>query len=533
MASTSKALLCEAILADYFGYYVSEVGRSLLKCDQTFRSIHKSVRENCRSLDVKKALVILENYDLLTFTLTPRGVIYKILPDNIIRFCRIFRAITAVKQRYGVEGEAVAEEVFSKGKITFQDCSNLLIARLNFDPQVIKKKFELLVQGQILRKVDDVVSVDSGVPIFSQNKEPFYFDASNVSRIKKSESGATKRLAEPEKGEDIWQFNWKRVDYILRDELVLECIKKSEEFDEENIVLWNALLQVAGQGTTLETMQSDPIAVQSVCQFLKEETGEVFSWEAVDKKLANVAKFMDAPVRRMGDSGGGLYVVEYNAAFQSMCFAHVESLILELIDERAVRIFRIVRKHRNIEEDELSRAAMLAVKEAKEIAYALIENGIIYSRPIAKTNDFAPARTYYFYSHKMPELVDTMMIRSLDSIRNLCYRRVAEVKRNEVLLATKEKVDTIIDSIQSDATLSEEDRNGQEQDVRKMYMTVEDKRNLKRHQESQKRLHSTEIKLEEALFVFQLCDNFQKLQSRILAAKLASKKRRRNADMSA
>lgn len=62
----------------------------------------------------------------------------------------------------------------------------------------------------------------------------------------------------------------------------------------------------------------------------------------------------------------------------------------------------------------MAKDAMLAAKESKEICYALYENSFIFSRPIAKTNDFAPARTFYFYSHKIPELVNKMLDLTVD-----------------------------------------------------------------------------------------------------------------------
>lgn len=60
-----------------------------------------------------------------------------------------------------------------------------------------------------------------------------------------------------------------------------------------------------------------------------------------------------------------------------------------------------------------------------------------------------------------------------------------------------------------------------------MYLTDEDKKNLERHKNSQRRLHSTEISLEGALFAFNMCSRFEKLKSINEAAQLASKKRRR------
>lgn len=58
-------------------------------------------------------------------------------------------------------------------------------------------------------------------------------------------------------------------------------------------------------------------------------------------------------------------------------------------------------------------------------------------------------------------------------------------------------------------------------------MTDEDKNKLERHKASQRRLHSTEISLEASLFIFQMCDLFQKLASRHEAALAANKRRKR------
>jgi transcription initiation factor IIE alpha subunit len=63
-----------------------------------------------------------------------------------------------------------------------------------------------------------------------------------------------------------------------------------------------------------------------------------------------------------------------------LCYDHAESIIRVRIDDRAVRIFRLLRQHHNIEEDHLSKMAMLATKEAKEICYLMLENGYIFSR---------------------------------------------------------------------------------------------------------------------------------------------------------
>lgn len=59
MASRPKSFLCEAILKDYFGFYVSKVGTCLLRGPLTFNAIHRQLREHCRSLDVSNGLLFL------------------------------------------------------------------------------------------------------------------------------------------------------------------------------------------------------------------------------------------------------------------------------------------------------------------------------------------------------------------------------------------------------------------------------------------------------------------------------------------
>lgn len=64
------------------------------------------------------------------------------------------------------------------------------------------------------------------------------------------------------------------------------------------------------------------------------------------------------------------------------CNDHVESVLRQRIDDHAVRIFRLLRMKHNIEEELLTKMAMLSPKEVKEICYLMLEDGYIFSRVI-------------------------------------------------------------------------------------------------------------------------------------------------------
>lgn len=78
--------------------------------------------------------------------------------------------------------------------------------------------------------------------------------------------------------------------------------------------------------------------------------------------------------------GVGDVFSDYAAAVEMFCNDHIESVLRERINDHAVRIFRLLRMHSNIEEDALPEMAMLESKEVKEICYLMLENGYIFSR---------------------------------------------------------------------------------------------------------------------------------------------------------
>ncbi|KAI6205278.1 DNA-directed RNA polymerase III subunit RPC3 [Aphelenchoides besseyi] len=533
MGSKSLALLCESILEDHFSFYVSSVGRVLLKGPSTFRQIHKLLHKECKSNDIKKSLAILDLHNLVDFKLGNRGVVYSIRPDEILRFLRYSRLLQIVERFYGKTEAKIARTLLLRGRLSYEECVDVLMNEHNSEKKLLENEivnaFKRLAVEMLVCKLDMIVNSDD-LPVFIAHQNPFHFDPPTTNKT--ATGNAQKRKLPTETQNDLWRINWTLAEKLVRDETVLDFIKLQPEYQQKHEFYWRLFLNL-GRKSMLQNISSDPISVSEVATAIKKERGTPIAWNELDSAFTPLTKMREtfpsySPIiRRLGDSGGGLFITRQ--LFAAACYEHVETVIRERLDDRAVRIFRLICHYRNVEEEQLSKMAMLATKEAKEICHLMLENGYIYIRPIAKSNDFAPSRTFYFYTHKLTELISTMLGLCYDSLRNVIRRRLEEVRKNCVLIDVRRKIETIVANINSDETISADDKAAQAEEVETMYMTEEDKRNYQRHLFGQRRMCATEAGLEQSLFVFQMCSLFDVTLSMEEAVNKMAKKRRRPA----
>jgi hypothetical protein len=530
MANRSQTLLCEAILEDHFGFYVKTVGHALLGNDLTLGELRRELKPTCQTRDIYRSIAIMDMHDLITSKLTVRGVLYSIVPDNVLRFVHLPRVIQTVNQLYGNICAMVMSELAFYGRASYEKCiSSLLQAVPANDCQ---NAFFQLAEGQMIRKCDIVIPTETGFPAFQKDPQPFVFNV--PVKVNEDVKGSRKRkLEDDNENVELWCINWQQIECYLRNELFLNVIKNQKDYSPNDELLWRSLLLVSdSRSNALGHQQSEPISVQEICSCMRKSYGSSISFEKANEILGKMSsenefsKVSFKIIRKTGETAGGLYIINYAAAVEMFCNDHIESVLRQRIDDRAVRIFRLIRIHTHVEEEYLPKLAMLESKETKEICYMMLENGYIFTRPIARTNDFAPARSCYFYSYKLPELIANFTILCYDELRNVIFRRLHEVRANKILLDARQKIETIVGTINSDPEISPEDKLVQAEEVESQYMTDEDKRNFQRHLTSQRLLYATESGVGQALFVFQLGRLFEEQNSLIEANKKSTRRKK-------
>jgi len=324
----------------------------------------------------------------------------------------------------------------------------------------------------------------------------------------------------------LWRVNWNRVDYHLRDELVMVVLSLIEAFDKQTLSAARLLLKVAEVKSHPSIRQSPYISLSDVFQYAS-NTGANMSVEDVSVRLTLLSRESEGIIERKGESNGGMYVIDYELAVSRLWFEQVESVVREKLDANALRIFRLLRTVGNLEEEQIERHAMIPSSETRKACNALVDSGFISVRQICKTADFAPSRTFYIYSVPARQLYSTMSQLTNLTLRNLIRRRVHEAKANAQLIDRKFKMDSVVASIQEDPNLDARSKQEQVGEVERDYLSAKDKIQLERFNTAQKRLWASEMQVERSLFLLQQRLVMMREGERMSAEDRASSKRRR------
>ncbi|CAK5076441.1 unnamed protein product [Meloidogyne enterolobii] len=390
----------------------------------------------------------------------------------------------------------------------------------------VKSDFSKLLSSQILIRCPQVAEESSEVfPVFQVESDLFllpdmildgYSDAENDSETIKSK---TKKLDSD--SNILWRVNWTSIELLFRDDLILDSLiggSQNDLFDKTTVKVAQLILKVgdAKNKNNLFIGQSSPISLQDVCRYVHENQLD-YNREVLDEKLNIICRDMTGILRRVGDSGGGVYIINYEKGIETLCLEHIESAIREKINDKAVRIFRLLNSRGFLEEEQLEKEAMLSSKETKELCCSLMDNSFITTRQVARANDFAPARLTFLYIVNKSQLLSAAIDYTLLTIRNVIRRRMVEREKYEPLLDRQLKMEVIISSIENDQNIAEDDEETKKEqiaEVERAYMTTEDRRNLERFRRAERKFCSAEIELGRLHFALK---HFYQLRQQINA----------------
>ena len=82
---------------------------------------------------------------------------------------------------------------------------------------------------------------------------------------------------------------------------------------------------------------------------------------------------------------------------KSMIQNVIESVVHQRFGLLAKRIFRLLFVNRRLDQKEISKMAMLPIKQTREILYKLFKSEYVKIQEVSRTSDHAPSRTLYFW----------------------------------------------------------------------------------------------------------------------------------------
>ncbi|CAP31536.2 Protein CBG12577 [Caenorhabditis briggsae] len=535
--------MCVIMVEDIFGKIVAKVLETVLKESCHLPTLLLKLKGQMssvlnRNFKVRKALSTLINFGFVSFSLdTNNRTTYVADADQIQYVISAPRACLIAKTLHGPAAESICVELISQGRLTVSET----IRRIrSTDESVefsdIKHSFEELARAQFLIRVPAVESNLYGCPQLTVNFNQFEMPKNIMEKKEPQTRGSSfndassrkrKADASPEDMDagQYWRINWARFNGYLRDELIIDYLigggstatmthlnvrKNSEEDVPQQDRTQYITQNVAHLMFKSNELRANPLSMDSITvsitdlQKLVRENELDLSKPDIELACQILVDESDGIVRKVGDSNGGLYTVDIRHGIRQICRHHCESLIREQFEGRAIRVMRLLESRHYLDEEQVEKLSMMSGKEAREMLYALVEEGYVFNKPVGRSNDFQPARTFYLYYVDLPRTIRGLVEYTCKLVRNLILRQRHERTENKALLDKDANVQPIIENIRASDQLDEASKLAQIAEVEEMYLPGPDRAQLNRFRKAQATLLAAQDQSIRVLLAFKL-----------------------------
>ncbi|KAM9723448.1 DNA-directed RNA polymerase III subunit RPC3 [Menidia menidia] len=534
--TTQEVRLCGLLLREHFGEVVEKVAIQLLRNGaQNLRTI---VHETGISADlVKKSLCVLVQHGACLFTPGRKGpgspTEYRTFGDQILRILRYPRYIYTAKTLYGDTGELIIEELLQRGQMTMSGVVKTVADRLtqnmeegqSVDYSEVVSAFSKLVETHFLQRCPPLGGgrtterqTASGNPATpdapAASKAPpapeSFPDCYKVPHVKLI--GRGKRQFAGEDGEDqrnakrarmdseahgdegiYWQVNFERFHLHFRDQAIITAV--ANKLDQTSSEIVRTMLRMSEVTTSPTATCTKPLSANEIFRSLPASYN--IARPILDQYLTLLVDDPMEFVGRAGESGGGMFVVNLHRALANLARATLESAVQERFGSRSARIFRLLLRKRHLEQKQVEDFAMIPAKEAKDMLYTLLSQNLVQLQEIPKTPDYAPSRTFYFYTVNQLPTARMLLQNCYKTVANLIDRRLFETKESKRLLEKSQRIEAILASLQASGAEPE-----QLTEVKEM-ITAPEKQQLDSLRLHVNKLDSAENQVDETIFLLE------------------------------
>ncbi|XP_011160696.2 DNA-directed RNA polymerase III subunit RPC3 isoform X2 [Solenopsis invicta] len=490
--------LCLLLLEEFFGSIVQCIGNSLLYGTKTLRAI--CFGTSLPVAKVKEGLCVLIKHGFVTYQRNEEEVEYTIYQDKIIMILRYPRYILFAKTHCGDEGEIMLEEVLKHGYITASEVIIKTYKRIeqtpsrSAEPSIpnLKDVFELLVKNQFLmRSLSFEATRDALKPDYNLPN----LDLIAISSVLKGQN------TELSDNTIYWKVNFDRLTEDLRDQILISAT--TQRFDKNAGELMKHMINLMYCRTASWAATSNPIPYTEIKEEVKKSNYEELE-HFLDQYLRLIEEDSTQFIRRVGDSGGGQYILNMKNAFKQLTWATVEHIVTERFDSKAARIFRLIRNEIDVNLDQIQTLAMFPAKDAKSITYALSQENYIQTQELKKSGTLsAPTKLTkasppYRFCIDLTKIVEMETEHCYQALYNIITRRDHESTNNKRLIEKQLRVQIL------SANLREHGATEQQlADIAEM-ITPSEIQQLERAQNAIKKLAAAELQVDETLFLFSM-----------------------------
>ncbi|KAM4580747.1 DNA-directed RNA polymerase III subunit RPC3 [Odontesthes bonariensis] len=537
--TTQEVRLCGLLLREHFGDVVEKVGIHLLRSGT--HNLRTVVNETGLSVDlVKKSLCVLVQHGACLFASGRKGpgspTEYHACCDRILRILRYPRYIYTSKTLYGDTGELIIEELLQRGQMTMSSVVKTVADRLtqnmeegnSVDYSEVSPTFANLVETHFLQRCPPLAAGGTkestagsappatpaapaapAAPPAPPTPESFP-DCYKVPHV--TLLGRGKRQFPGEDGEDqrnakrakmdsethgdegiYWQVNFERFHLYFRDQAIVSAV--ANKLDQTSSEIVRTMLRMSEVTTSPTATCTKPLSANEIYRSLPASYN--IPRPILDQYLTLLVDDPMEFVGKAGESGGGMFVVNLHRALANLARATLESVVQERFGSRSARIFRLLLRKRHLEQKQVEDFAMIPAKEAKDMLYTLLSQNLVQLQEIPKTPDYAPSRTFYFYTVNQLPTARMLLQNCYKTVANLVDRRLFESKESKRLLEKSQRIEAILASLQASGAEPE-----QLTEVEEM-ITAPEKQQLDSLKLHVNKLDSAENQVDETIFLLE------------------------------
>uniref|UniRef100_A0AC35UAS0 DNA-directed RNA polymerase III subunit RPC3 n=1 Tax=Rhabditophanes sp. KR3021 TaxID=114890 RepID=A0AC35UAS0_9BILA len=502
--AASEIKLCLEIVREHFGSYAKAIAKALFAEPMSFHELRNVMKDNMSPNEVRETMLMLEHHHLLYYT-TGRTIMYRMNVENVLRIIRIPRLLKEIKMNFGKIGGPIVQHLSVRGQSTMSDTIRGVKELIDVDVAGIAETFRAMAGQQMVVRMRSVAKNDVGFPIYESDENLFVCPLIVCDGTRALNKPGTDTKTNKAKGvlndsdqDMLWKINWERCDYLIRDAMITQMFISLAPVHADTVNVVTSLMKVGNKRTNINEAYSQPISALEIINHAKISPSKN---QEICALLRVLSEESNQIFKEIGQGSGGTYIIYYEKAIEEILTMNTQCFIRERIDDRAARIFCLLIKKGNLEEDQIEKHSMVPSKEAKEVCALLLEENLIKVRHVSKGNDFAPARTTYVYYVSLKNVAVHLNTYCLATIKNLMARRFFHGAKNRNLITRVLKRDFLVAQIEGNTELDEEQKKIQIKECDDSFIIGDDSLKYEQFTSTEAKLLCREIEAEGIAFI--------------------------------
>lgn len=387
---------------------------------------------------------------------------YSLLSDNVLLILRYPRYVCHVQSKFGHVAALIIEELLRAGSDT---ASNLILKSASNSEEKDKKVLvehrdkllELIDKNYLVRsevcKVQTVNPAET-IPIVNSSQVPSLMK--DLGTLYLHPEIDVKQLISAFEGQPFqkykdasvfWHINFERFHQDFRDSILISTIERRIDANAGECLRY--LVQLMYTKTDPWQASSNPISFHEIKSTCEKNSKNAELTRFIDQYIQVIESDSLQILAKTNEVGTGQYILQQRASFEQLAWCCIENVVQEKFGAKALRIFRVIRLKKYIEQDEIQKEVMVPSKEAKHVTYKLISEKFIQMAVIKKPGGggTGPAKSFFMFFVDQVQLVYMLIEMCYKALFNSITRANFDASQNQRIIEKSQRLEGIAEAM--------------------------------------------------------------------------------------